>query len=117
MSKEQSFKWLILIASFGVALGIMFQYWSTDELADLKYPPMITMILCVVYILLQIGRRFVFRIQRWWDWLYYLGLLGIILPVFFANQDNLSGFNWFSDIIMVFLIVPVIMDTYKLIKA
>ena len=89
-------------------------YWNNDSLESMVSVPITIMIFTFIYILCQIGKRFFFKKQNWWDWLYYIGLLVIILPRFLATPDNLSLFQSITDIGILFLIVPVFLDGKQL---
>jgi len=89
-------------------------YWKNDSLKSIVSVPMSIMVFTFVYILCQIGKRFAFKKQNWWDWLYYIGLVVIILPRFLATPENLSIFQTVTDIGILFLLVPVFFDGKQL---
>lgn len=91
-------------------------YWSNDDLMTLRMVPIHVMIYAVVYILLQIAKRYLYKEYNWWDWLYYIGLIAMMLPTLFANEQNLSVYNLFTDIGILFLIIPILFDGNRLIK-
>jgi len=116
MEKRKGLQWSVFVASFGVGLAIVLYYWTTSGLEGIRNAPLHVMLLCTAYILLQVGRRFLFSRQFWWDWLYYIGLLAIVTPVFWATENNVDVFSWCTDIGTVFLIVPVLLDGMAILK-
>lgn len=95
---------------------ITYYYWSHESLESLLYVPIYIMILALVYILLQIAKRYLYKEYNWWDWLYYVGLLAMMLPTLFASEESLSTYNLFTDIGVLFLIIPIVLDGYKVIQ-
>lgn len=89
-------------------------YWKNDSLDSMLIVPMGIMVLTFIYVLCQIGKRFVFKKQNWWDWLYYIGLVVIILPRFLATPENLVVFQTLTDMGILFLLVPVFFDGKQL---
>jgi hypothetical protein len=51
----------------------------------------------------------------WWDWIYYFGLLSIMIPVTFADRANLATWNLIPDWGAFLLILPAVIDLFKLI--
>ena len=76
--------------------------------------PMYVMLLSFGYVLTQILKRSLIKNQYWWDWLYYVGLIAIVTPTFFASEESLSTFQWTTDIGSLFLVVPLVLDGKKL---
>lgn len=85
-------------------------YWRNWELNSLKEIPMYIMIVTLIYILIQIIKRAIFKEQRWYDWLYYIGLIAMMLPTVIATENNASIFNVVTDICTLFLIVPILLE-------
>ena len=82
----------------------------------MKFVPMKIMIFAFCYILLQIIKRFIFRKQNWWDWLYYIGLLAIVIPSYLATDSNYSAMLLFAQVGTCFLIIPLIFDIIGLVR-
>lgn len=70
------------------------------------------MVLTLAYIGLQIGKRYIFKRQNWWDWLYYIGLAGMMLGVFLATSENFETYNLITNYSIIFLIIPGLIDLY-----
>lgn len=102
---------LLFIISLAVLAGLIgFYYWTNSSFESLKYVPMCVMILTLAYILVQILKRFIYKEQNWWDWLYYIGLISMMLGIFFATADTTSTFNIITDLGVCFLFAPMIFD-------
>ena len=114
MKNKRLIRFIILIVMLLVGGVIINYYWKNDTLESMVSVPLVIMIFTLVYILCQIGKRFFFKKQNWWDWIYYIGLLVIILPRFLATADNLYLFQTITDIGILFLIVPVFLDGKQL---
>lgn len=79
---------ILLSASLIVGFVIVSYYWEITIFAQILHPPFWLWVVALGYILLQIVRRKISRDRRWWDWLYYIGLSVMVLPVFFGNEEN-----------------------------
>ena len=90
-------------------------YWTNSSLSSIVYVPMYVIVMTFFYILLQIAKRYFISNKNWWDWLYYLGLIGVLLPLYFANEENLDTFQWVTDYGVLFLIVPLLFDIKELV--
>ena len=116
MKNKRLIRFIILILMLLVGGVVINYYWQNDSLESMVSVPLVIMIFTFVYILCQIGKRFFFQKQNWWDWLYYIGLLVIILPRFLADSDNLGIFQTVTDIGILFLLVPVFLDGKQLLN-
>ncbi len=110
MKNKKLIRVLLLITSLILAGFIIQYYWSTSALDDLKFVPLYLMLITLGYIVTQIIRRFLFKNQNWWDWLYYFSLSAMMLPIFFASTENLNIFNIITDYGTFFFIIPVAFD-------
>ncbi len=105
---------LILIGMIACATVIIGYYWTVTELTDIYSVPVFVLATSLVYIGLQLIKRIVLKIQNWWDWTYYLGLIAIVAPVLLANESNQIYFHLLTDYGTFFLLLPVILDARKL---
>lgn len=103
-------KVVLLVLSTVVSCFIIGYYWSNSTLSSISLVPISIMVLALVYILIQIAKRFFVKEQNWWDWLYYIGLLSMMTPTFFANSSNESVFHLITDYGTLFLIIPILFD-------
>ena len=117
MNQKRALTALILLASIVISALIIMYYWGADSLYGIAYVPMHIMILVIIYILLQLAKRYVTSTQNWYDWLYYIGLISIALPVFFASTENINMYLKLVQIGTLFLAVPILLEGYKIINA
>lgn len=113
-SKKIITKITLLIMATIVSLIIVGYYWSNSSLSSITLVPITIMILALIYILIQIVKRFIVKEHNWWDWLYYLGLIAMMLPTVIANSANESYFHFITDYGTLFLIIPILLDTKTL---
>ena len=105
---------LVLLALSGV---IIRYYWNTEGVDGIKFVPMYVMILAFVYVLFQILKRYLYKEYNWWDWLYYIGLASMMLPTLLASEENLNLMSILTDIGTLFLVFPILLDAFKLIRS
>lgn len=107
--------WGALLLGMTVCTAIILgYYWMATSLQDIATLPIFVLALALVYIGLQLIKRALLKIQNWWDWTYYLGLLAIVLPVLFAKEDNQVYFHLLTDYGTLFLMLPVLLDGRKM---
>lgn len=116
MRSSKLFHGILLAALSGIALYIIRYYWTTEELDAIRRLPMELMVLCLGYILIQVLKRWLYRNRNWWDWVYYIGLASAMLPTVLASDESAGLFHTITDYGTVFLLVPVILDVYALLK-
>lgn len=104
------------LAKLIISIFVALYYWKVSDLTSITELPFYVLGLCVAYILLQMLTRRISAASHWWDWVYYLGLISVMLPVTFANEANLALFNWVTDLGVALLILPVLVDGYLLIS-
>jgi hypothetical protein len=107
---------LILIGMVACAAVIIGYYWTATNLVDIYSVPIFVLATSLVYIGLQLLKRIVLKIQNWWDWTYYLGLVAIVAPVLLANESNQLYFHLLTDYVTFFLLLPAILDARKIFK-
>lgn len=107
--------WVVLLIGMTTSAGIILgYYWMVTGLQDITVLPFSILGLALVYIGLQLIKRALLKIQNWWDWTYYLGLVSIVVPVLFAKETNQLFFHLLTDYGTMFLMLPVVMDIRKL---
>ena len=106
---------VLLIGLFALGSLIINYYWTNNTLSSIVFVPIYVVVMTFFYIILQIAKRYFISNKNWWDWLYYLGLIGVLLPLYFAKEENLDTFQWLSDCGVSFLIVPLLFDIKELI--
>ncbi len=110
MKEKKLVRVVLLVAMLVCAAAIVTYYWQHETLDAIIHVPMYVMIVALVYILIQILKRSLYKEQRWYDWLYYIGLIAIMLPPVLANEGNASIFHLLTDFGTLFLIVPVLLE-------
>ena len=95
---------------------IFFYYWSNTSYDKLVIAPVYIFITCLVYIGLQVLKRSLIKERNWWDWLYYIGLISVTLPVLIGTIENLPLMHNIATIGSLFFILPAGLDGLKLIK-
>jgi hypothetical protein len=96
---------VILLAA---AIVINYYYWTTSELDELRYLPPYLLTSFIVYIGIQLLKRYSKKKIQWYDWLYYVGLFSAVLPLitFFTFGDWLFQATRFGAIF--FILSPLI---------
>ena len=107
---------LILVAGLVISGLVINYYWASNDLADIKAVPIHIMILLIVYIGLQLFKRIVTKKQNWYDWLYYIGLASVAIPVFLADSTNYASYLLIAQLGTLFLVVPLLIEGYYLNK-
>lgn len=97
-----------------IGLIINVHYWQTEQFSDIKQVSAPMMGLVMSYIGLHFLKRVLFIVIHWWDWLYYLALMSIALPVLLADSITENIFHWLIDLGTTFFVIPILMDTYYL---
>lgn len=108
---------LALVVKLILAVLICSYFWDSSTLEEIRQLPMMVLIMCVVYIGLQMLTRRLTNSQNWWDWVYYVGLLCIMIPVSIANEKNEVLFHAMTDYGTILLIIPVLVDGWFLIRS
>lgn len=110
MKENKILRASMLVAMLVCAGIIIHYYWENSTLEALKEIPMYVMIVTLAYIIIQILKRSIYKEQRWYDWLYYIGLIAIMLPTVMVTENNVSIFNIITDTCTLFLIVPIVLE-------
>ena len=108
---------LAVVAKLVLAVLICTYFWEATTLAEIQQLPIYLLILCVAYIGLQMFTRRMSGVQNWWDWVYYIGLLSIMLPVTLANPAQEKIFHLITDFGTLLLVIPVLVDGWFLVKS
>ncbi|MDC1402847.1 hypothetical protein N8328_00405 [Crocinitomicaceae bacterium] len=102
---------LMLISAMAV-VGVIINvdYWQTEQFSAIKQVSVPTMRMSMLYIGLHFVKRVLFSEIKWWNWLSYIGLVSIILPVLFANSSNENIYHWMVDIGTLFFLIPIVFE-------
>ena len=107
---------LLILAKLFLAATIILYFWNVNTLVEITKLPLYVLILTVVYIGFQMVTRRFSKKQNWWDWIYYIGLAAIILPVVMAKPENEKIVHLLTDFGILFLLLPVLIDGYYFVK-
>lgn len=117
MNSRRIFLGLAIIFKLVLAVIICLYFWEATMLVELKQIPVYILVLTVVYIALQLVTRRISSVHHWWDWVYYFGLVSIMVTTMFANHSNENIFHWITDLGTLLLIFPPLADGYAFVKA
>lgn len=116
MKHSKTLRSILSLVGLVISSFIIMYYWSANTLEAIKYVPVQIMVLILVYILLQLVKRMITKAQNWWDWLYYIGLMAVALPVFMANESNYSTFLIAAQLGIAFLAIPILIEGFYIVK-
>ncbi|MFA7274043.1 MAG: hypothetical protein WC044_09245 [Crocinitomicaceae bacterium] len=105
---------IINVVMLIIGLIINVHYWQTEQFSDIKQVSVPMMGMVMSYIALHFLKRVLFIVIHWWDWLYYLSLMSIALPVLLADSITENIFHWLIDLGTTFFVIPIVIDTYYL---
>ncbi len=117
MRENRTVKVALLILSLVLGGYLISYFWMANTLEDIKYLPMPVVIVSFGYVLMQMAKRALFSKKNWWDWLYYIGLIAIVLPTFLASEERLGLFEILTDYGSFFLIIPIFLDGKQMLES
>lgn len=104
---------IAIIGKLILSILICSYFWDSNELSQIQHIPILILSYTVVYIGLQLLTRKFSIVQNWWDWVYYAGLLSIMIPTFIATKDNQKLVHLITDYGTICLILPVFVDGWQ----
>lgn len=104
------------LALIALTVYLTLYFEQSSELNQFRFLPRIILIVLLIYILAQVIKRSVLRRREKYDWLYYIGLISILLPVFFPNILTFEAFKNCIRIGMLSFLVGPILDIYKILR-
>lgn len=84
-----------------IALLIAGYYLFADSHEDLKNVPTTLYVAAIAYILIQLIKRNITKKMPWYDWLYYIGLLAIILPFALPEKEWVFSLAIYGSLALV----------------
>lgn len=86
------------------AVLINYYYWTASELEDLRHLPPFLLTSLIVYIGIQLLKRYLKKKLEWYDWMYYVGLVAAVLPLitFFSSGEWLFTVTSFGALFFLF---------------
>ena len=106
--------YVLTILSLITSLIICFYYWFTLDFESIHKVPVKLIGLILLYLLLQIIKKKVVAENQLWNWLYYIGLSGLLYPIVLGEPENHVSLNWITDFSVLFLLFPIVLDFKKL---
>lgn len=105
----------LLIGLILLALYIFGYYLFANNINQLKTLPISFLVVIILYIVVQLIKRFLQKEVPWYNWLYYIGLVAVIipLPLFSIHDDWIFLITRYGSL---FLLIPPVIDLIKLIK-
>lgn len=112
MKNERFILAFVIITKLILSVLICLYFWNATELVQIKQIPIYLLAMAIVYIGLQMITRKLATVHNWWDWVYYIGLVAIMIPVSFATKEHEVIYHLITDIGTICLILPVLADGY-----
>ncbi|MFN5634991.1 MAG: hypothetical protein ACK49D_09995 [Flavobacteriia bacterium] len=111
-------KLLLPAIFFKLIIGIIVccYFWIATSIEQVSTLPIWLLVLTVIYIGLQMFSRKYSDANHWWDWIYYIGLLSIMIPVSIIDAENEKLCHLATDIGTLCLVAPPLADVIILIK-
>lgn len=116
MRSSKLFHGILLVILLAIGGVVVRYYWLVDSLDAIRILPRYLILLFLAYVLLQVLKRWLYKERNWWDWIYYIGLASAMLPTFMASTESIDMFQFMSKYGTLFLIIPVALDLYTLMK-
>lgn len=90
------------------ALVVNYHYWSATEIVELRELPPFLLTSLIVYIGVQLLKRYIYKQIEWYDWFYYIGLIAVVLPLisFFSSGEWLFSVTKYGA--LFFLLPPAV---------
>ena len=101
--------YLLLVILIASGLYVFIYYLIADQIYELRSLPTGFLIAVIVYILTQLIKRYFQKKMPLYNWLYYLGLIAVVIPLpLFSVQGDwvFSVTRWGS----LFLIIPPVIE-------
>lgn len=98
------------------AVLINYYYWTVSDIDELRYLPPYLLTGLIVYIGAQLLKRYLKKKIAWYDWLYYGGLIAIVLPLlaFFGAGEWMFSITSYGA--LFFLVSPLI-ESIQMLRA
>lgn len=105
---------ILILVSLATSAFIVFYYWTADSINDLRTLPTVLLTSIIFFILAQLIKRYVKKKMKWYDWVYYLGLIAILLPLplFLSKGEWMFSITKYGSLL---IIIPSIIELFELI--
>jgi uncharacterized BrkB/YihY/UPF0761 family membrane protein len=104
---------LSIIGKLVLSVLICWYFWSATNFISIKYIDFEVLIFTVIYIVLQLFTRKLTNVQNWWDWVYYGGLVSIMVSALLVNLENFNLFHSITTYGTLCLILPALVDGFN----
>lgn len=112
---KRFFLLIILVILILTGFGVFIYYLLQGNVSELRTLPPYFLIMVVIYIVGQLIKRFFQDTTPWYGWVYYIGLVAVIIPLPFFSLDE-SWLFLITRIGSIFLILPPLVEFASLIK-
>ena len=112
-------KVLLLPAVVGkliIGIFVCSYFWLTNSIEKVSILPIWLLVLTVIYIALQMFSRKYSKAGNWWDWIYYIGLVSIMIPASIIDSSNEKFCHLATDFGTLCLVAPPIADIFVFLK-
>lgn len=117
MNKKRFYSSIVInIALSVVGVLVFLYYFRAISLEQIRYLPNYLLVYILIYILLQIVKRHLLKLRHKLDWIYYIGLLAIVLPMFFELLFSEPLYVKVVSFSSLFFLIQPLIDLAKLIK-
>lgn len=106
----------VIIGKLIIGAVVCSYFWMTNSMDDVSNLPIWLLMLTVIYIGLQMFSRKYSEANHWWDWVYYIGLLSIMIPVSIIDAENEKLCHLATDFGTLCLIAPPLADVIVFFK-
>lgn len=108
--------YILLIVLILLGLYVFFYYITAKDISELETLPLSLLVTVVVYIVIQLIKRFLQENMAWYTYLYYIGLAAVVvaLPFFSLQEGQVFAL---SRIGVLFLIISPLIELVVLSKA
>lgn len=109
-------QFVLIIVLLATSAYIVVYYFNVRDISQLRDLPSVLLSAIVIYIVIQLVKRFIKKKVEWFDWLYYIGLVAILLPLMMFSASE----TWIFDLTKygsLFLLFPPIIELLKLIAS
>lgn len=112
---KKSILYTLLVILIASSIYIIVYYTFAVKIGALRVLPTSFLLVVIVYILAQLGKRYFEHKTPWYNWLYYIGLAAIILPLPLFSMEG----DWIFPISRYgsfFLLIPPLIEFIMLIR-
>lgn len=106
---------ILLFTLILLGLYIFGYYLFATDIDQLKTLPISFLVVVILYIGVQLIKRFFQKETPWYNWLYYIGLISVVtpLPLFSLQDDSIFLVTKFGSL---FLLIPPVIDLIRVLK-